>query len=119
MSTALEPHPWSGLPPETAVRLRPELPGLAEEIIAAISVAVPDYVRPLEGAFGTALRLGVEEALGQFLEMIERPGGERGPGREIYEQLGRAELRAGRSLDALLAAYRIGARVAWRRLSAA
>ena len=33
--------------------------------------------------------------------------------------LGRGEMRAGRSLDALLAAYRLGARVAWRRLAAA
>ena len=32
--------------------------------------------------------------------------------------LGRREVRAGRSLDALLSAYRTGARVAWRRLAA-
>ena len=40
-------------------------------------------------------------------------------GREVYLNLGRGEMRAGRSLDALLAAYRLGARVAWRRLAAA
>ena len=119
MSAQLDPHPWAALPPGTAERFRPELPGLADEIIAAISVGVPGYARPLEGPFGEALRAGVEQALGQFLEMTERPGGERGAGREIYVQLGRTELRAGRSLDALLAAYRIGARVAWRRLSSA
>jgi hypothetical protein len=33
----------------------------------------------------------------------------------MYVQLGRGEWRAGRSLDALLAAYRLGARIAWRR----
>ena len=37
----------------------------------------------------------------------------------MYLNLGRGEMRAGRSLDALLAAYRLGARVAWRRLAAA
>src|SRR4051794_41879649 len=51
--------------------------------------------------------------------MVENPPGERGPGRDLYVGLGRGEMRAGRSLDALLAAYRLGARVAWRRLAAA
>src|ERR671910_1209281 len=111
--------PWEGLPPEVAAVLRPELPALADEIIAEISDSVPDYARPLEGPFGLALRIGVVEALRQFTAMIEDPAGGRGAGREVYVNLGRGEMRAGRSLDALLAAYRVGARVAWRRLAAA
>ena len=47
-------------------------PGLADEIIEAISVGVPDYARPLEGPFGEALRAGVEEALRQFVDLVER-----------------------------------------------
>jgi PucR C-terminal helix-turn-helix domain len=115
----MEPAPWESLPPDTATALRPELPGLADEIIEAISREVPDYARPLEGPFGRGLREGVEEALRQFMDMIEGPSTGRGPGREVYVNLGRGEWRAGRSLDALLAAYRVGARVAWRRLVAA
>jgi PucR C-terminal helix-turn-helix domain len=111
--------PWEGLPPEVAAVLRPELPALADEIIAEISDSVPDYARPLEGPFGLALRIGVVEALRQFTAMIEDPAGGRGAGREVYVNLGRGEMRAGRSLDALLAAYRVGARVAWRRLAEA
>jgi PucR C-terminal helix-turn-helix domain len=111
-------QPWEALPPEVAAVLRPELPALADEIIAEISVGVPDYARPLEGPFGLALRTGVVEALRQFVAMIEDPEG-RGAGREVYVNLGRGEMRAGRKLDALLAAYRVGARVAWRRLAAA
>ena len=34
--------------------------------------------------------------------------------REVYVELGRGEFREGRGLDALLRAYRLGARVAWR-----
>jgi hypothetical protein len=64
------------------------------------------------------VRRGVREALAQFTEMARRPGVGRAGGRRIYVALGRGEVRAGRSLDALLAAYRIGARVAWRRLAA-
>ena len=112
-------HPWEALPPEVAEVLRPELPALADEIVAELSRGVPDYARPLEGPFGKALRTGVEEALGRFTSFVESPGTDPDAGREVYVDLGRGEMRAGRSLDALLAAYRLGARVAWRRLAAA
>jgi PucR C-terminal helix-turn-helix domain len=114
----LADRPWEALPPEVAAALRPELPALADDIVAAVSEGVPEYARPLEGPFGRALRTGVEEALGQFLAAIEDPEPARASTRETYVNLGRAEMRAGRGLDALLAAYRIGARVAWRRLAA-
>ena len=65
------------------------------------------------------MRIGVQEALRQFVALIEDPRGGRGAGHEIYVDLGRGEMRAGRSLDALLSAYRLGARVAWRRFAAA
>jgi hypothetical protein len=107
------------LPPELAAALRPTLPDLAQEIIAAIGREVPDYARPLEGPFGRALRVGVERALARFVDGIEDPGAGDGGAREIYVALGRGEMRAGRSLDALLSAYRIGARLAWERFVAA
>jgi hypothetical protein len=112
-------HPWEALPPEVADVLRPELPALADEIVAELSRGVPDYARPLEGPFGQALRTGVEEALGRFTTIVANPRADLDAGREVYVNLGRGEMRAGRSLDALLAAYRLGARVAWRRLVAA
>jgi hypothetical protein len=116
-------RPWEQLGPDVAQALRPELPALSEEVIEAVSDGVPDYARPIEGAFGRGIRIGVEEALRQFIEMIERPGSARGSGRdigrEVYIALGRGEMRQGRPLDALLAAYRLGARVAWRRLAEA
>ena len=97
----------------------PSCPALADEIVAELSHGVPDYARPLEGPFGQALRHGVEEALGRFTTIVENPDADPDAGREVYVNLGRGEMRAGRSLDALLAAYRLGARVAWRRLAAA
>jgi len=97
--------------------MRPALPDLAREIIAAIRVEVPAYARPLEGPFGRGLVVGVEEALRQFVDGIEAGGPM--PRARVYVDLGRGEVRAGRGLDVLLAAYRVGARVAWRRFSAA
>lgn len=119
MSAALDERPWAALPPATADALRPELPAVAEEIIAAISAGVPEYALPLEGRFGEGLRMGVERALQRFLDLIGQAEAGPDPARQVYVDLGRGELRAGRPLDALLAAYRLGARVAWRRLAAA
>jgi hypothetical protein len=117
MSLATSPQPWRDLPSSAAEVLAPELPSVADEIIAAISEGVPEYALPLEGSFGRGLRHGVEEALRRFLDLFGSDGDEPDPRREIYVELGRGELRAGRPLEALLAAYRLGARVAWRRLA--
>src|SRR3954447_18229433 len=102
--------------PSTAEALRPALDGVAEEIIRAIRAEVPEYARPLTGGFGRDVRRGVEVALRRFVDGLERPRGAGDREREVYVALGRGEARAGRSLDALLAAYRVGARVAWRRV---
>ena len=107
------------LPPALASALRPVLPELANDTIAAIAGEVPAYARSLEGPLGRALRVGVRTALARFVDAIEDPAVEHGNGRELYVELGRAEFRGGRSLDALLSAYRIGARLAWERFVAA
>jgi hypothetical protein len=99
--------------------LEAELDATTDEILATIAREVPDYARPLEGSFGRGVRTGVTEALRQFVELIRSPSGARGPGREVYVALGAGEHREGRTLDALQSAYRVGARVAWRRLAAA
>jgi PucR C-terminal helix-turn-helix domain len=119
MTKTLHPEPWRALPAEIADVLEPELDATTDEILATIAREVPDYARPLEGSFGQGVRTGVSEALRQFVELIRSPSGDRGPGREVYAALGAGELRQGRTLDALQSAYRVGARVAWRRLAAA
>jgi hypothetical protein len=111
--------PWHDLPPALAAAIEPELPEATEEILATIALEVPEYARPLEGAFGVAIRTGVSEALRQFVDLIREPGAGRESGRDVYVGLGRAEFREGRTLDSLQSAYRVGARVAWRRVSAA
>ena len=62
------------------------------------------------------VRLGVETALRALRRLLERRARRTTPApRETYVDLGRGEFHAGRSLDTLLAAYRVGARVTWRR----
>ena len=119
MTNTLDPAPWRGLPGRVADLIEAEIPETTDEIVGTIGREVPEYARPLEGNFGRGVRTGVAEALAQFVKVIRDPDAGRGPGREVYLQLGRSEHRQGRTLDSLQAAYRIGARVAWRRFAAA
>jgi hypothetical protein len=108
-------RPYAAVPPEAADVLRPALPGLADEMVAAIAREVPGYARAMEGEFGQVVRLGVEVALSRFIDLLADPEPDAADSGRTYIDLGRGEFRAGRSLDALLAAYRVGARLAWRR----
>jgi hypothetical protein len=108
-------QPWHELPADVVAVLRPALDDVASEMIEAVAT-VPAYARPLEGPFGEGIRAGVQEALRHFLAEIEAGGQvER---MDVYRALGQGEMRAGRSLESLLSAYRVGARVAWRRFAA-
>jgi PucR C-terminal helix-turn-helix domain len=119
MPKPLDPEPWRGLSLRVADLIEPELGAIAAEILATIARDVPEYARPLEGNFGRGVRTGVEEALRQFLALVRDPDAGRESGREVYVALGRGELRQGRTLDSLQAAYRVGARVAWRQIAVA
>ncbi|MBG6183474.1 hypothetical protein IWX65_001425 [Arthrobacter sp. CAN_A214] len=114
---ALDP-PWLGLPREVSDMLRPLVSGIVEAIIEAVPQLVPAYARPMEGRFGSGLRGGVAVALDRFLQLP----GTRLPAlseesRQLVAGLGRGEFRQGRSMDALLSAYRTGARVTFREMS--
>jgi PucR C-terminal helix-turn-helix domain len=117
MISSLDSEPWRQLPAAVADLIEPELGAVTKEILARIAADVPEYARPLEGKFGRGVRTGVGEALSQFVALIRDPDAGRELGREVYLALGRGELRQGRTLDSLQAAYRVGARVAWRRLA--
>jgi hypothetical protein len=119
MTSFLDSEPWRGLQPVVADLIEPELEAVTAEILETIGREIPEYVRPLEGSFGRGVRTGVGEALSQFVALIRDPETGRGLGREVYVELGRGELRQGRTLDSLQAAYRVGARVAWRRFARA
>jgi hypothetical protein len=119
MTTSVDIDAARVLPAEVADVIEPELDAVTAEILAAIARDVPGYARPLEGSFGRGVRRGVSEALRQFVALVRDPEAGRGVGRDVYVELGRGELRQGRTLDSLQAAYRVGARVAWRRISAA
>ncbi|MCD0484697.1 helix-turn-helix domain-containing protein [Streptacidiphilus sp. ASG 303] len=110
-------RPWAALPPEFAPLLRAEHRRLTAEIVAEVRRRIPEFARPLHGSFGTGIQLGVRQALDRFADLIAGDDAPDEEGTRVFRALGRGELREGRSLDALQAAYRLGARLAWRRYS--
>ena len=102
--------------------MRGKLSGVADDVVAAIVDEVPSYRDAFSGPMGETIRNAVQLALGGFLTLASRGRTQdlrtpTAPAVEGSYQLGRGEARSGRSTDALLAAFRIGARVSWRELS--
>jgi hypothetical protein len=113
----------STLPAAVADAMRTDLPFVAEATVAAIIVEVPSYADAFSGDMGRTIETAVQLALGGFLELAASAEGADagtpiGPALEGAYALGRGEARGGRTIDALLGAYRVGARVSWRHLSA-
>jgi len=111
------------LDPRVVAALRAALPSVAEKTVAAVTAEVPGYAGALTGQMGVNIELAVQTALGAFLQLAEQavgsdPSTPLQPAVEGAYALGRGEARSGRAMDALLAAYRVGARVSWRELSA-
>ncbi|MGA8210817.1 MAG: PucR family transcriptional regulator, partial [Nocardioidaceae bacterium] len=104
--------------------LRERLAEVAASTLDAITREVPGYTGALSGSMGQNIEAAVQMALGGFLKLAShsRKADPSTPLEATLQgayALGRGEARAGRSMDALLSAYRVGARVAWREMAEA
>ena len=112
------------LTPQVVEELRAGLPAAAARTVEAVTAQVPEYspavnaadtARTIEAsvelALGTVLRLATDEGAGDSAARLA-------PALEGAYALGRGEARAGRTMEALLAAYRAGAGAAWQEVSA-
>lgn len=110
---------WSLLPRELAPLLRPAIPRLVAEIRAELNLSIPAFARNPDGVVGRAVTEGIQQALTQFIDRLEDPRSVRDERLQLFRDMGRHEIYNGPILDMLQTAYRIGARVAWRRIAAA
>jgi hypothetical protein len=121
---------WSGglspaeleLTAEVTAAMRAALPRVAEQVVDAVRAEVPSYADPFKGEMGRTIENAVALALGGFIGIASEgdAAGSAASFQQVSEAayaLGRGEARSGRSMDALLSAYRVGARVSWRDLS--
>ncbi|PCG83751.1 hypothetical protein CIB93_22755 [Streptomyces sp. WZ.A104] len=107
--------PLGPLPQEFAAIMRPELPSLIKEIGVEVTRACPEYARLLDGPNGQAIRVGVEQSLSSFVDLVAEPSSPTTLRDDMCRRFGRFEAYEGRSMDTLQGAYRLGARVALRR----
>lgn len=107
----------------TLAALDEALPVLSDRVVTVIIDEVPSYADALSGPMGETIREAVRLALRGFTTVAAKgrvQGTVATPNAPVLDgayQLGRGEARSGRSADALLSAYRIGARVSWQELS--
>jgi hypothetical protein len=110
------------LDPRLLDLLRRRLPEVATHTITAVTDEVPSYAGAFGGPMVDNVENAVQMALAGFLRLAARgrvvdQAQPLSPALEGAYALGRGEARSGRSADALLSAYRVGARVAWRELA--
>ncbi|MEV0574833.1 helix-turn-helix domain-containing protein [Streptomyces sp. NBC_01463] len=107
--------PLGPLPQEFAAIMRPELPSLIKEIGVEVTRAYPEYARLLSGPNGQAIRVGVEQSLASFVDLVAEPSTSTSLRDDMCRRFGRFEAYEGRTMETLQGAYRLGARVALRR----
>ena len=116
--TAWRP-PWQSLPADLPEKLGPVLPGILLRMIQTVPDEIPAYAKARDGRYGKNITLGVETA---FEQLMRLPGTDlpalSSESRALMANLGAGEFREGRSMDALLGAYRASARIVFREMSA-
>jgi hypothetical protein len=95
--------------------LRPAVGRLTDEVLTSVVEAVPPFQEWRGGSLD--VRDGVEQGLRGFLDRLESGSEERLSGHDVFFDFGRSELRAGRSVGSVLAAYRVAAQAAWRGMA--
>jgi PucR C-terminal helix-turn-helix domain len=98
-------------PAELRAALTPGIPAIVEEVIGVIGSR--EAGQPAErSALERNLRLGLIDAVDRWFEPSSAPEAP-----DLHFALGRAQARAGRSLDELMGFYRIAAQTIWRRVA--
>lgn len=104
-------------------QLQAGLSDIAQQALTAVTDEVQEYGSTLTHEMAATIEGAIVMALGTFLRLVDPTPGSTGRGSALdaaragaYE-LGRGEAKVGRTVDALLAAYRVGARASWREVS--
>ncbi|MHC0434127.1 helix-turn-helix domain-containing protein [Streptomyces sp. O3] len=112
---------WSEVPQlqlkQFAALAMDEIPVLAEDILREIRREYPQLPLVLDDYGEPMALVGIRRALEGFLQQIALSGDRPRYHPEVFQEFGRGEGLHGRSLDSLQAVYRLGVRLAWRRLA--
>jgi len=94
--------------------LRPTIDRLTDQVLESVVEEVPPFAEWWGGRID--VRLGVHQGILGFLDLLENGRADEAllPRHDVFFDFGRSEVRAGRSVGSVLAAYRVGAQTAWR-----
>lgn len=113
---------WSDVPRlqirQFADRALAEVPSLAQQILDEICREHPRMPLLVDEHGDLMALVGIRRALEDFVQHLVRQDGSRlHLHLEVFQEFGRGEGLHGRSLNSLQAVYRLGVRLAWRRLA--
>ncbi|MBB1243856.1 helix-turn-helix domain-containing protein [Streptomyces durbertensis] len=112
---------WRAVPDAQVRRFtelaRGEIPVLAQDILREIRQEYPGLPVILDSNGVPLSLIGIRRALEHFVEHLATGLGHPHVHPPVFQEFGRGELLEGRSLDSLQAIYRLGVRLAWRRLA--
>ncbi|MFE6158465.1 helix-turn-helix domain-containing protein [Streptomyces sp. NPDC056486] len=112
---------WRDVPPvlvrQFAELALDEVPALAQDILREIRAEYPGLPVVLDESGEPMALIGIRRALEGFVQQIASAEGRPCYPLEVFQEFGRGEGLHGRSLDSLQAIYRLGVRLAWRRLA--
>ncbi|GAB2774101.1 helix-turn-helix domain-containing protein [Streptomyces daliensis] len=112
---------WQDVPPlrirRFAERALAEVPVLAEDILRAIRREYPGLPLVVDESGEPMALIGIRRALEHFVEHLSTGMDRPHVPPQVFQEFGRGEVQQGRSLDSLQAIYRLGIRLAWRRLA--
>ncbi|MFJ2769766.1 helix-turn-helix domain-containing protein [Streptomyces sp. NPDC087300] len=94
-----------------------EVPALAHDILREIRAEYPGLPVVLDDSGEPMALIGIRRALEGFVQQLASQEGRPRYHLEVFQEFGRGEGLHGRSLDSLQAIYRLGVRLAWRRLA--
>ncbi|EPH42482.1 hypothetical protein STRAU_4473 [Streptomyces aurantiacus JA 4570] len=112
---------WRDVPPLQVRRFAAlaleEVPVLAQDILREIRAEYPGLPVVLDDSGEPMALVGIRRALEGFVQQLATREGRPRYHPEVFQEFGRGEGLHGRSLDSLQAIYRLGVRLAWRRLA--
>ncbi|MPY96959.1 MAG: PucR family transcriptional regulator [Actinophytocola sp.] len=103
-------------PSQIAVIVRPVAGRMITEIVKEVRAGVPAYSQSRDDELTQTLVSSVERAVRRLIDGKDKPRTDGRTNEDWFRRIGRMEYYAGRSMDSLQTAVRIGTRVAWRHL---
>lgn len=112
-------RPWARVPSQLATILHPVVPQAIDSVVEAVEAEISDYRVDPDDPIRKGLLAGVRVALERLLDLLGTSHEALADAADLYDRIGAFEYKAGRPLEDVLSAYRVGATTTWQVFSEA